>query len=898
MGMKGKPEKRTEYGNIHEKELLEESHKQALLIAELLEKSGQPFAVSDQNGSIGIYNPAFLELTGYSPEELKNIKWTSVPMTTPEWFESESKALAQLDSTGKPVRYEKEMVRKDGTRISIEVWANSLRDESGKQQYRYAFISDITARKKAEDELKTSEEKFRNLFNNAEVGMFRTRSNGSELLDLNQKYCEMLGYNREEIIGTPSVNLWADPQERARMVTIIQAQGSVTDFECCLMKRNGETMHCLTSLWLYPETGILEGSIIDITHRLLAEQALEFSEERFRRIFDEAPIGAAITSPDFHFIRTNGQLSLMLGYTPEEFAKLTFKEITYPDDLSTDVEQIARLMHGEIQHYNTEKRYLHKDGTVVWGHLSLSPIRDAGGKIICFVPQIIDITERKRAEEELRQSEERHQAIIQTAMDGFWMSDMNERILEVNETYCRMSGYSAQELLAMRIPDMEATETATDTASHMRNIVEEGEHRFESRHRRKDGSIFDVEVSTQYHPDKGGRFVSFFRDITELKRAEAENLQLRDKAEMSNRLAAVGEMAAGIAHEINNPLTAVIGFSELLMEEDLPSEMKAQLKIISDGSHRVKDIVRRMLTFSRQIKPIKACVDINDLIDATLDLRSYVLRTANIEVVKHFDPDLHCVIADAGQMQQVFLNLIVNAEYSMKQAHGKGTLTITTEKADDHVHILFQDDGMGMSNLTKEKLFNPFFTTKGVDEGTGLGLSVSRSIILEHNGTIEVESEPGKGATFIITLPINQPSEEGETKAEATEQISASNVSAARILVVDDEEPIRKLVSTILAKSGHTVETTGDAREALVKMDSASYDVVLIDIRMPGMSGMELYNDVKLRRPELAGRFIFITGDTSDENTRNFFGKNELSYLTKPFDRNILTQKVNGILER
>ena len=192
MGMKGKPEERTEHGNINEKELLVGSHKQARLIADLIEKSGQPFVVSNPDGSLGIYNPAFLELTGYSPEELKNIKWTSVPLTAPEWFESESKALAQLDSTGKPVRYQKEMIRKDGTRISIELWANILRDESGKQQYRYAFISDITESKKAEDELKTSEEKFRNLFNNAEVGMFRTRSNGSELLDLNQKYCEML----------------------------------------------------------------------------------------------------------------------------------------------------------------------------------------------------------------------------------------------------------------------------------------------------------------------------------------------------------------------------------------------------------------------------------------------------------------------------------------------------------------------------------------------------------------------------------------------------------------------------------------------------------------------------------------------------------------------------------
>ena len=358
-------------------------------------------------------------------------------------------------------------------------------------------------------------------------------------------------------------------------------------------------------------------------------------------------------------------------------------------------------------------------------------------------------------------------------------------------------------------------------------------------------------------------------------------------------------MVAGIAHEINNPLTGVIGFSELLMEENLPQDIKAQLKIIFDGSHQVKDIVKRLLTFSRPSKPVKACTNINELIDATLDLRRYVLRTSNIEVIKRFEPGLHCVLADSGQLQEVFLNLIVNAEYSMKKAHDKGILTITTQQKDDHISISFKDDGMGMSEETKGKLFNPFYTTKDVHEGTGLGLSLSRSIILEHCGTIDVNSEPGNGATFVITLPFNPTADNAAIQKLANARnVSPENFKPARILVVDDEEAIRKLLSTILVQNGHTVDFTGDFLNVFENLRTNNYDAILMDIRMPGMSGIKLYKRIIKACPGLVGKFIFIAGDTSDTGTRAFLDQSNLSYLSKPFARETVTQKVNEILCR
>jgi PAS domain S-box-containing protein len=501
---------------------------------------------------------------------------------------------------------------------------------------------------------------------------------------------------------------------------------------------------------------------------------------------------------------------------------------------------------------------------------------------------------------ELQQaSEERFQNLANLLPQTIFELDASGDIVYLSLPGIKLFGYTEDDVRkGINFTNIITSQDRVEAAKALKqSFTGETTGMFECSAVTKAGSTFPVAVYSSTIM-KNGQTIGIrgiLIDVSDRKLAEKEKQQLRDKAEMSSRLAAVGEMAAGIAHEINNPLTGVIGFSELLSErQDLPADVKDQLKIIADGGNRVKDIVKRMLTFARQTKPTRTSASINELIEATLSLRSYVLRTANIEVIKHLDPDLPWVMVDPGQMQQVFLNLIVNAEYSMKKAHGKGTFVITTEKMDGYIHISFKDDGTGMSQEIKDKLFHPFFTTKQVNEGTGLGLGLSRSIVLEHNGTIEVESQLNQGATFIITLPITQPAE--EAPAVVITAVLAEKVKAARILVVDDEESIRKLVTTILAQSGHTVDATGEAKEALTKLESTHYDAVLMDIRMPGMSGMEMYNIIKERHSELTGKCIFITGDTSDATTRAFLEQNKLPYISKPFDKETLLKKVNGLL--
>jgi PAS domain S-box-containing protein len=483
--------------------------------------------------------------------------------------------------------------------------------------------------------------------------------------------------------------------------------------------------------------------------------------------------------------------------------------------------------------------------------------------------------------------------VFQRIGDGVVVLNMQNRVVDLNPAAEHLAGYASSEALGLPAEQIWTSWPSQFVLSEPASKVYEGlvlacagEQRTYNLH------IYTITDDRNRPLNK----VVLLIDTTERKRAEEESRRLREKAEISGRLAAIGEMAAGIAHEINNPLTGVLGFSQLLAErQDLPAGIKKELKTIVDGSNRVKDIVKRMLTFARQTEPMRTGTGMNELIGATLDLRRYVLRTANIEVVRHLDPNLPRLSVNPGEMQQVFLNLIVNAEYAMKKAHGRGTLTITTEKKDNCVRISFMDDGTGMSDEVKAKLFHPFFTTKEVGEGTGLGLGLSRSIVLEHGGTIEVESQLDQGATFMIALPITHPAEDRTTEPRAVTAAAPKHVKSARVLVVDDEEAIRFLVSTILSQNECAADATGNAEEALTMIERTSYDVVLMDLRMPGVSGMELYARVIDRHPELTGKVIFMTGDSSDMTTRSFLEQNNLAFLTKPFDVDTLLKRVSGL---
>jgi nitrogen-specific signal transduction histidine kinase/ActR/RegA family two-component response regulator len=388
------------------------------------------------------------------------------------------------------------------------------------------------------------------------------------------------------------------------------------------------------------------------------------------------------------------------------------------------------------------------------------------------------------------------------------------------------------------------------------------------------------------------------REVVERKRAEEERLELERKIQINSRLTSIGEMAAGIAHEINNPLTPILGFADMLLKRDLPVDIKADLQIIRDSARRTADVTRRLLLFARQSKPMRTLCNINEVVETTLQLRAYHLKTSNIKVITELDPELPQTMADAGQLQQVVLNLIMNAEYSMVHARGGGNLLIKTEKNNNIIRVLVKDDGVGISKENMEKLFTPFFSTKKVGEGTGLGLSTCHGIVAEHNGRIYAESEVGKGATFIVELPIIRQQKEEEAKPSESDTREAGEAVKARILVVDDEPTIVQVLKRVLTGEGYEVESIDKAKEALDLIKGRMHALILLDIKLPDMSGLELYQHLDKTDKSLTQRIIFVTGDVLGTDTMDFFSRTGVAYITKPFDMEQLKKEVKSKLTK
>jgi PAS domain S-box-containing protein len=505
---------------------------------------------------------------------------------------------------------------------------------------------------------------------------------------------------------------------------------------------------------------------------------------------------------------------------------------------------------------------------------------------------------RKKLEQELINSEAKYRRLFETAQDAILILDGDTgQITDANPFIKDMLGYTLKELRGKNLWEIGTFQDIVANKTAFEELKEKGYIRHEHLPlQTKDGRQIHVEFfSKRYKVDNREVFQCNIRDLTERKLAEEERRQLELKAQITGRLASVGEMAAGVAHEINNPLTAVTGYAQLLVDrEDVPLEIRSDLAAINDGARRVAGIVQRLLAFSRQTRPERKLVDINELIESTLILRAYHLRVNNIEIVTQLAPDLLETVADPGQIQQVLLNLIVNAETEMKMAHGKGKLTITTKKSHNTIKICIKDDGPGIKPEVMDRIFDPFFTTREIGQGTGLGLSLCYGIVTEHKGKIYAESQPGKGATFVIELPVVTEVVQPEpTKPDVKKSKKAAKV---RILVVDDEQVVRDVVKRVLTGEGHKVEAVDNAADALKKIEGRRYNLILVDIKMPGMNGVELYRRIQRVNKDLARRVVFITGDVMGADTEKFLAETKVAHISKPFDAEQLKRSVISAL--
>lgn len=374
-----------------------------------------------------------------------------------------------------------------------------------------------------------------------------------------------------------------------------------------------------------------------------------------------------------------------------------------------------------------------------------------GGAVERELRDVEDRRKHKQAEEELI----RLRQAVETASEVIFLTDREGIITYINPEFTKLYGYSVAEVVGKVTPrTLKSGTMKPEEYTGFWNALISGQVvKGEIVNRTKDGRLVTIDGSASPIFDVQHNTIGFLaiqRDISEARK-------MRDMLVAQDRLASMGQLAAGVAHELNNLLTGVIGFSDLLLQRNLPDDVKADLKIVNDEAKRAGNIVKNILAFSRKQSEGRAVVDINENIQRVIALRNHEQKVNNIGVITDFASELPRTMANSSQLQQVFLNIIANAEQAMSEAHGKGTLTITTKRVGDTVKACVADDGTGISPENMSQLFTPFFTTKEVGKGTGLGLSICRGIIMEHGGRIYAESEPGKGTAFIVELPVYKP---------------------------------------------------------------------------------------------------------------------------------------------
>jgi len=365
----------------------------------------------------------------------------------------------------------------------------------------------------------------------------------------------------------------------------------------------------------------------------------------------------------------------------------------------------------------------------------------------------------------------------------------------------------------------------------------------------------------------------------------------------SEKLSAVGEFVAGVAHELNNPLTALIGYAELLQSSAVDDDSRSSLKRISNSADRCHKIVQSLLSFARQHPPERKLTNVNGLVDSVVDILIYELRTSNIQISKELSPHLPRLLVDPHQIQQVFLNIVNNARQAVEAFRSHGSIHISTGAKGQRVWVRFQDDGPGISEENLAKIFNPFFTTKPVGKGTGLGLSLSYGIIQEHGGSITAESKLGHGTTFIIELPVTADAE-ASAPPSVVPELPLPSGRGKSILVVDDEEDILDLIRKTLEKQGYQIQTAADGAVALNYLSQTRYDLIISDWKMPGVNGQQLYQRLLESDPAATKRLIFMTGDVLSDKTERYLQEQGKTCLTKPFSLMEFQRAIGKILEQ
>ncbi|HEV8304882.1 MAG TPA: PAS domain S-box protein [Gemmatimonadales bacterium] len=585
------------------------------------------------------------------------------------------------------------------------------------------------------------------------------------------------------------------------------------------------------------------------------------------------PDAVIVTGTDRRVLAVNQPAADLLGCQAAELVGQPTADHVAPAERAHVASREDKVLAGETQRYDTRvlNRQSGEERDVA---VSSGPFR-VRGELIGTLATLRDFTDQKRAHDTLARSEARYRNLVESASDAIVTLDANGRFTTVNHAAEIVSGYRREELVGQWFAPMLPDDELPKALAHFQQALAGETGLFETQFYRKDGETRTISV-TYSTPQRDEEVLCLIRDVTDQKMLQEQLIQ-------SEKMSAIGQLVSGVAHELNNPLAGISAFAQLLLaEKRFPPDQRTAAETIYSESRRASRIVQNLLTFARQHKAEKVPTAINQVLDDTLELRGYELSVRGIDVRRAYDDQLPETMADAHQLQQVFLNLITNAEQAMERVEGRHhCLTVHTKRAGDGIRIEIEDTGPGIPVNLLERIFNPFFTTKPTGSGTGLGLSISLGLVREHDGRIWAENAPQGGARFVIELPLIAPRGSGEFTAMPSAPHAGDSL---HVLVVDDEASVRVALQRYLSGRGHQVETTHSGQEAMTRLRSGAYDAVILDMRMPDLSGEQLFEELRASDPEHAERVIFTTGDLVSEPMRRFLNGSGRPCVTKPFE--------------
>jgi len=728
-------------------------------LEKVVEMGDDGIMVFDEAYRIEFTNTVASELTGYPKERLIGMDFRKLLNEKERGYLDRMHLEVEVDES-KRVCTEMNILTRNNLGIEAEVCISIERMDSGGRK-TYAYIRDITEKKRMEREIREATKRFEKIAEMGEDGIV-VFAEDSRIEFANQRASELIGIPKDQILGREFFSLIGKRDEEFLEEMVVRGEGAGQKV-CTEMSIHTPQGILETEVCIAPERS--EGGKIktyaylrDITERKKFERDLKESEEKFRNLFESVQHGLFISTKEGCFVDCNFALLEMLGYSnKEEFLKIEIAEDLYvhPEDRQNFQRLVEK--HGFVK--DLEVEFKKKEGEKITVLLTARAKQDGEGKVIGYEGLNIDISDRKRMERELKEANEFFMNLIESSVDGIIVTKMDGEIIIFNKGIEDMLGYQSDEVVGkMNIRMIYAPGVAKEVMQKLRSPDYGGVGKLTSfpiTHRRKDGEMVEGDLSASIIYDEGGReiaTVGIFKDLRERLRMERDLQAAREALLQSEKLAAMGRLTSQIAHELNNPIYGIMNTLELLKTE-IPPESKRRriLELSLSETERLSEMLRNMLSFSKPEEEVRKRLNVNELLEGILLMMEKQMKEVNVKVVTRFEPKIPEIMASTHQMRQVILNLFKNAKEAMPRG---GTLTVRTEKEDTKVLIRIQDTGTGIPEEIRNKIFEAFFTTKQKVKGVGLGLSVCYGIIKDHGGEIRVDSKEGKGTTFTISLPI------------------------------------------------------------------------------------------------------------------------------------------------